>query len=175
VSRAPVVVVLEDDERFNAGRGAVLAAQGGSGGGPPPEPSCAPRLDWTAPSGSRSRPPSTRRPCVADSLPPAVERPTQLRIGTNEDRFREVNEELAAGHRHLPEQPELLEFVCECGHEDCALTVPVSLDEYGEVRADRRLFVVVPGHEITESETIVGRTERYVVVRKPDDIAAAVD
>jgi hypothetical protein len=100
---------------------------------------------------------------------------TQLRIAANEDRFREVNEELAAGRRHLPEQPELLEFVCECGHEDCALTVPVSLEEYWAVRADRRLFVVVPGHEIPEAETVVDRTERYVVVRKPDDIAAAVD
>ena len=38
------------------------------------------------------------------------------RIAKNETSFREINEQLNAGLRQVPGNPELLEFICECGH-----------------------------------------------------------
>jgi hypothetical protein len=42
----------------------------------------------------------------------------------------------------------------------------MSLDEYTKIRADGNTFAVKPGHEVSAVETVVRRTDRYVVVSK---------
>jgi hypothetical protein len=97
------------------------------------------------------------------------------RIAQNEARFREINDRLEADVRKLAPGDGITEFVCECGQAQCTLTVPLTLDEYDRVRADDLLFVVLPGHEIPDTEDVLTRTDRYFVVRKHAEAAPIVE
>jgi hypothetical protein len=89
------------------------------------------------------------------------------RLAMNESRFREINERVERDLEPVLEAPdELLPFVCECARRHCSDAVQLSLAEYESVRSDPTRFVVVPGHEITDVEEVVERTERYAVIRK---------
>jgi hypothetical protein len=89
------------------------------------------------------------------------------RLAHNEARFREINERVERDlSAVLPSEDELLNFVCECGQRQCTDTIRLSLSEYESVRADATRFAVVPGHEITDVEDVVERTDRYAVIRK---------
>lgn len=57
-------------------------------------------------------------------------------------------------------------FVCECSDSGCTETIAVPLEVYEEVRSHSRRFVIRPGHEHGELETVVARTEVYAVVEK---------
>ena len=58
------------------------------------------------------------------------------------------------------------EFVCECANDDCVERLPVPRDEYVAVRSEPRRFIVAPGHEAAELETVVERHDRFFVVEK---------
>lgn len=92
------------------------------------------------------------------------ERRRKERIARNEALFREVNERVLdiVGE----DDPDTIDFLCECGDPDCTGAVPLSSSEYEHVRADPLLFAVLPGHEIEAVESVVERNERYFVVRK---------
>ena len=98
-----------------------------------------------------------------------------VRAAKNEALFREVNEriaEISAGFGVDADAP--LEFLCECGDEGCAERIPLTGPEYERVRSDATWFVIVPGHERLEVETVVGREAGYFIVEKivgEDDIA----
>lgn len=94
------------------------------------------------------------------------------RIARNESNFRDINERLSAGLRQIPDNPELLEFICECGNPSCEQHVQLSLEEYERVRADSRRFAVVPGHVIPEAERVVASEPRFEVVEK---VGATID
>jgi hypothetical protein len=64
------------------------------------------------------------------------------------------------------------EFFCECSNADCNLLLPLTISEYEQGRADSRQFVVAPGHELPEDETVVARTDSYQVVIKQGEAAA---
>jgi hypothetical protein len=97
------------------------------------------------------------------------------RIAKNESRFREINERLTAGLRQIPHNPELLEFICECGNPACQQHVQLSLDEYERVRSDSRRFAVVPGHVIPEAERVIWSHDRFEVVEKHGPAVDLVD
>jgi hypothetical protein len=75
--------------------------------------------------------------------------------------FRAGNEALrrAAGSRDGA-----LPFLCECSDETCFTRVPLVREEYEEVRAHPRRFVVALGHE-GEAQT-VARRDGYAVIEK---------
>jgi hypothetical protein len=104
-----------------------------------------------------------------------VPNPRRRRIAENEARFREINDRLAQDLRRLPVDGDPVAFVCECGHVDCTEHVHVSVPEFAEVREERMRFVLLPGHEIADVEDVVARTDRYVVVRKHEDVAPVVE
>jgi hypothetical protein len=102
--------------------------------------------------------------------------PREARIARNESLFREVNERVkeisddASGDR--------IEFLCECGADDCAASISLSAEEYEQLRSDPLLFGVKPGHGIPDVEHVVAEDERFQVVRKFEDearIARATD
>jgi len=105
---------------------------------------------------------------------PQLEAWRRKRIAANVAAFRDINEQLAAGLRQLPDLPELLDHVCECGHADCAVTIRLSREEYEAVRRDSRRFAVAPGHAIPETERVVAANERYEVVEKHGAPAVAI-
>ena len=78
----------------------------------------------------------------------------ESRIAMNEATFRRVNEAIQAGR---PRPGDAVDLICECGRLGCVEHLRISADAYRAVRADRRRFVVVPGHELPEVEDVVAR------------------
>jgi hypothetical protein len=96
----------------------------------------------------------------------------EKRRARNEILFREVNERIEAISRDLSdrEQPPVrLELVCECGREDCTEMLEATVAEYESVRTNPRHFLVLPGHEYTETAPVVERTSRFFVVEKLEE------
>ena len=96
----------------------------------------------------------------------------QRRVGRNEALFRQVNEELEALQQVTRITEETLGVVCECGDLRCRERIEMPLHEYEAVRGESDLFLVIPGHEIPDTEDVVRTTERYYVVRKREGEAA---
>lgn len=84
------------------------------------------------------------------------------RIARNETVFREVNERV----KELVPPEGGIDFICECGNEQCVEQVRLKAEEYERVRADPVEFFVKPGHEIADVEEIVEAHEGYLLVRK---------
>jgi hypothetical protein len=83
----------------------------------------------------------------------------------NESIFREVNEALKQGH--WPGEGEsTVGFRCECAALGCSRIIELTLSEYERIRAHPKRFLVAPGHELADVETVVERHESYVVVEK---------
>lgn len=95
------------------------------------------------------------------------------RLARNETLFRSVNENIqkAATSGWADEH---FEFFCECSNVDCSLLLSMTVSEYEQVRADPKQFVVAPGHELPEIETVVARNSSYQVVVKEGEAAAFV-
>ena len=93
------------------------------------------------------------------------------RTARNESLFREVNDRIEELSENVEAQgiaPEggLVEFHCECGRDECTERVRVTIAEYEHVRADNDRFLLVPGHETPEMESVVESSDRFVVVDK---------
>ena len=89
------------------------------------------------------------------------------RVSRNEAMFRAVNREIEHASEALGEGPQgQLTVICECGQEDCAHTIDLTLAEYEAAHEQRDRFVVSPGHEDEQLEHVVERDERYLVVDK---------
>ncbi len=96
------------------------------------------------------------------------------RLAQNESLFRSVNEGVEEAATSMGIDGHVFEFFCECSNPDCDLRLPMSVSEYEEVRADPRWFVVAPGHELPEIESVVTRTSTYQVVMKHGEAARYV-
>jgi hypothetical protein len=97
------------------------------------------------------------------------------RLARNETLFREVNERIEEIRSPGEDQ---IEFLCECGVEECKDAVTLTVAEYEKLRADPTTFAVLPGHSIEDIESVVVETERFHVVRKhprEGDIARSSD
>ena len=106
-----------------------------------------------------------------------MEDEVERRIASNEARFREVNEAISRG-QWPGEGDAVVGFRCECATLGCNLVIELTSPEYERVRAHPRRFVVVPGHEREEAETVVETRPSYVVVEKIDEageLAAETD
>jgi hypothetical protein len=101
------------------------------------------------------------------------------RIGENEAIFRSVNEEVRGLNTTLSTVQTTMRIVCECGTRRCTVQFEIPRDEYAKVREDSTLFVIRPGHDLPEAETVVIKTDDYWIVRKaaglPSEIARATD
>jgi hypothetical protein len=89
----------------------------------------------------------------------------QERIGANESVFREINESIERG-QWPGEEDEPASFRCECARLGCSDLIELSVREYERVRAHPRRFVVRPGHQLPEAETVVETRPGYVVIEK---------
>lgn len=96
------------------------------------------------------------------------------RVGLNESIFREVNEQIENLNRSLGAEASAMTVVCECASGDCTERFEIPVSEYEKVRADPRHYIVIPGHELPEFESVVESGDGYDVVRKRDGAAAAL-
>jgi len=99
---------------------------------------------------------------------------TPQRLGHNESVFREINERIEAG-TWISSPTERVAFACECAALRCNVLVELTVSEYEAVRAHPRRFLLAPGHELPAIETVVHRSDGYVVVEKAGDAAKAAE
>jgi hypothetical protein len=101
------------------------------------------------------------------------------RVGLNESIFRQVNEQIGSLNRGFGAETPTMTVICECASGDCTERLEIPVADYEKVRADSRHFVVVPGHELPEFETVVDHNDRYDVVEKhegaPAELAEKTD
>ena len=91
----------------------------------------------------------------------------ERRLAENELLFRTLNERLKeVAERTGTLVAEGAAFVCECAETGCRARLRLTLEEYEEARSDPRMFLVVPGHELAEVETVVADHGAYLLVRK---------
>jgi hypothetical protein len=83
----------------------------------------------------------------------------------NEWLFREVNERISEVNDDF-EVGGLVEFLCECGRQQCLETVSLSRSDYERIRAEGDRFVVRPGHEEESVERILEQHDDFLVVVK---------
>ena len=91
----------------------------------------------------------------------------QRRAASNEAMIRDVNEGIERGQWPGDEDTPV-GFRCECAQLGCNRLVELTVREYEEVRSHPRRFVVLPGHEMTDVETVVATRPGYVIVEKRD-------
>lgn len=94
--------------------------------------------------------------------------PREQRIIHNEALFREVNAHIADLEERMRLEEELLPLICECANTGCTTIIQVEHSTFEAVRKNRLRFLVAPGHELGDAETVVGRGTGYVIVEKPD-------
>jgi hypothetical protein len=113
-------------------------------------------------------------PCDTDAMPSHGER-----LARNEALFRQVNERVRdVSQAFATLDPTPVDFVCECGRQDCAEPIALRLHEYEAVRAVPTQFFVLRDHVIPEIEHVVADHGSYVVVRKlpgEEEIAEQTD
>ena len=98
----------------------------------------------------------------------------EQRLARNEALFREVNERIADVSSSY-ELGDSLEFLCECGSQDCLDAISIVRADYEQVRSEPDRFVVVTGHEIPEIERVLERRDGYVVVTKIGEAGAIAE
>jgi hypothetical protein len=93
------------------------------------------------------------------------------RLAANEARFRDINE----GAEDRRRETNAGRYVCECANSGCVSWIVVDRETYERVRSNPRHFLVLSGHELPEIEVVVERTDDYLVVEKPDEVAHIVE
>jgi hypothetical protein len=76
------------------------------------------------------------------------------------ERVRDVSQAFATV------DPTPVDFVCECGRQDCAEPIALTLQEYEAVRAVPTHFLVLRDHVIPEIERVVADHGSYVIAEK---------
>jgi hypothetical protein len=78
---------------------------------------------------------------------------------------REVNERIRklANGNTVGDQ---IDVFCECGRDECAERLSVSMSEYERVRRFSTHFIVLEGHDVLESERVVDECGGFMVVEK---------
>jgi hypothetical protein len=103
-----------------------------------------------------------------------VEGKKQRRAAANEATIRDVNEGIERG-QWPGEEDTPVAFRCECARLGCNQLVELSVREYEHVRASPKRFVVRPGHEIHDLETVIETRAGYVIVEKRDQAAEVAE
>jgi len=98
----------------------------------------------------------------------------EKRLAQNESLFRSVNERIEQAALEAGVDNHRFEFLCECSNADCNLLLPLTVTEYEAIRKTPTLFIVAPGHELPEIETVVAKRGAYQVVVKRGEAAEFV-
>lgn len=98
-----------------------------------------------------------------------VPTPREERLGANEALFRTANERMADWEeQHVQSQTEL--YYCECADLNCREKVLLRKADYEKIRADPCHFVIVPGHEVPDVETVIEQQEGWAIVEKEPEL-----
>ena len=92
------------------------------------------------------------------------------RIAENELLFRALNERIEEVTESWKDAT--MSAVCECGDSLCFAPINLPVADYERILRDPlgNRFIVKPGHEINDVETVVERHDTYAVVEKPAEV-----
>jgi hypothetical protein len=97
----------------------------------------------------------------------------EQRMGKNEAIFRAANERMAGWEER--DRLEALElYFCECADPTCMQKAKLCGSDYERARSDPTHFVVVPGHEVADVETVLESHPDWVLVEKEEADAREV-
>ena len=88
------------------------------------------------------------------------------RVLRNEALLREVNVHIADLEQRVNDSSELLPLFCECSHDVCMVPLEVDRAIFDAVRENDLRFIVFPGHEEPELESVLERRSGYLIVEK---------
>jgi hypothetical protein len=74
--------------------------------------------------------------------------------------------------RHRIEAAEL--YFCECADAECREKVPLREADYERVRRNSDHFLIVPGHELVEVETVIESHDDWTVIEKDPEVREIV-
>ena len=101
------------------------------------------------------------------------------KIGENEAMYRAINDKIEDLNEAFGTVTETMVVVCECGEIACTQQVELDVPTYERVRSDSAQFVVLPGHEIPDVETVVEEHGSFNIIRKdaggPAELARDLD
>ncbi len=100
--------------------------------------------------------------------------PREKRLAMNEVLFRKANDRIDDHSEDRAQPGETIDFYCECSDVNCVERLAITAHEFEHVRARPTQFLVRPGHEDPELETVVTRTPLYLVVEKVGEAAEFV-
>jgi hypothetical protein len=92
----------------------------------------------------------------------------EARLAKNEALFRGVNEKVNQVRSGTAGAESYIQFICECGRDNCVEQVQLTRDEYERVRSEPEYFLIKPGHEILDVEFVIERNVRFLIVRKQE-------
>jgi len=99
-------------------------------------------------------------------MEPSSQEEREIRAARNQALFRTLNENLRTLSEAFATVAGTFTIACECADRSCIEMVELQPDEYLTVRAQPRLFAVLPGHVYPDVEVVVRESDRYVVVEK---------
>ena len=88
------------------------------------------------------------------------------RVIRNEALLREVNVHIADLEERVNDPTELLPLLCECSQARCTVPIEVDRATFDAVRRSDLRFLVLPGHEQPEVESVLERRSGYLIVEK---------
>jgi hypothetical protein len=97
------------------------------------------------------------------------------RIAQNEAMFREANERAKAWEERHRLEGEVELYFCECANPECREKVALGEADYERVRSDPRRFVIVPGHELPDVETVIEQDEGWAIIEKAPEVTPTVE
>jgi hypothetical protein len=93
--------------------------------------------------------------------------PRNERIAKNEVVMRAANREIKHAEEEVGNGSQgRFEVLCECGREDCDGMLSLTVAEYEEFQRQHDRFVVLPGHNTPDIESVVEERDGYLVVDK---------
>lgn len=66
-------------------------------------------------------------------------------------------------------------YFCECAQPECRKKVRLRQADYERVRSDSRRFVIVPGHELPDVETVIEQNEGWAIIEKAPEVTPTVE
>ena len=97
------------------------------------------------------------------------------RIARNEAAFRKANERVKGWEERHRFDSEAELYLCECGNPECVEKIRLRKADYERIRMNPIHFVVVPGHEVPDVETVIEAHEGWAMVEKAPEVRHIVD
>jgi hypothetical protein len=92
--------------------------------------------------------------------------PRARKIGENEALYRSINEKIGDLNATFGVVSETMTVVCECGRLECTEQITLDIPTYERVRSDATRFVLLPGHEEPDVESVVEEHDGFNIVQK---------